>query len=86
MKAKKRAKRTFYLLATLVFISVSAPSWGGTKMDLDDITIKGELHNDDRLTLLARQKNKLKNYVKYRTNYRKEIVEGLPKPRFRVKY
>jgi hypothetical protein len=55
-------------------------------MDLDDITIKGELHNDDRLKLLARQKNELKNYVKYRTNYRKEMVEGLPKPRPKVTY
>ncbi|MBK8204863.1 MAG: hypothetical protein IPL83_03075 [Bdellovibrionales bacterium] len=55
-------------------------------MDLDDVTIKGELHNDDRLKLLARQKNELKNYVKYRTNYRSEIVEDLPKPKPKVKY
>jgi len=83
MKAKKRM---FYLLVALAFIGFSPFSWAGAKMDLDDITIKGELHNDDRLKLLARQKNQLKNYVKYRTNYRKEIVEGLVKPRPRVKY
>lgn len=79
-------RKTFYLLAMLAAIGFSVPSWAGTKMDLDDITIKGELHNDDRLKLLARQKNELKNYVKYRTNYRKEIVEGLPRPRPKVKY
>lgn len=62
------------------------PVLAQSKMDLDDITIKGELHNDDRLKLLARQKNELKNYVKYRTNYRKEMVEGLPKPRPKVTY
>lgn len=65
---------------------VSQTAGAQAKMDLDDITIKGELHNDDRLKLLARQKNELKNYVKYRTNYRKEMVEGLPKPRPKVTY
>lgn len=57
-----------------------------SKMDLDDVTIKGELHNDDRLKLLARQKNELKNFVKYRTNYRSEIIEDLPKPKPQMKY
>lgn len=72
-------------LLSLVFLSAGL-ALGQSKMDLDDITIKGELHNDDRLKMLARQKNELKNYVKYRTNYRKEIVEGIPKPRPKVSY
>ena len=50
------------------------------KLDLGDIQIKGELHGDNRLKILARDKNKIKNYVKFRTNFRKEIIEGLPKP------
>ena len=50
------------------------------RLDLDDIAIKGELHNDNRLNILGRQRNELKNYVKFRTNFRSEIVEGLPTP------
>jgi precorrin-6B methylase 1 len=74
------------LLVILSILSSSSLAFAGAKMDLDDVTIKGELHNDDRLKLLARQKNELKNYVKYRTNYRSEIVEDLPKPKPKVKY
>lgn len=50
------------------------------KIDLDDLTITGELHNDDRLLILSRQKNELKNFVKLRTNYRDEIIQQLPTP------
>ncbi|MGE0764231.1 MAG: hypothetical protein AB7N80_13195 [Bdellovibrionales bacterium] len=51
---------------------------------MDDISIKGELHSDDRLRMLSREKNRLKNYVKYRTSYRAEIVQGMirPEPKF----
>ncbi len=73
-----------FLLFLLVCLSPYALAQN--KMDLDDLDIKGELHSDDRLRLLAREKNKLKNYVKYRTNYRVEIVEGLPRPEPQVKY
>lgn len=77
--------RAVFVLLTLLLSSDNV--WGqSAKMDLDDITIKGELHNDDRLKLLARQKNELKNYVKYRTNYRSEITEDLPRPKPQVKY
>jgi hypothetical protein len=50
------------------------------RLDLEDIAIKGQLHNDNRLNILGRQRNELKNYVKFRTNYRSEIIEGLPTP------
>jgi hypothetical protein len=49
-----------------------------SKIDLDDMMIKGELRNDDRLMILARQKEDLKNYVKFRKNFRKEMLEELP--------
>lgn len=50
------------------------------KLDLEDLEIKGELLNDDRLNIIGRDRNELKNYVKFRTNYRTEMVEGLPTP------
>ena len=51
------------------------------RLDLEDVMIKGELYGDDRLNFLNRQENELKNYIKFRTNYRKEIIEELPTPR-----
>lgn len=48
------------------------------KMDLDDLTIKGELHGDDRLMIFSRQRNELKNFVKFRKSYRAEILQQLP--------
>ena len=47
-------------------LSVSAQQ----KMDLEDVNIKGEIHSDERLKFYMRQKNQLKNYVKFRKNYR----------------
>ncbi len=56
------------------------------KLDLDDLEVKGELINDDRLVILNREKNELSNFVKFRTNFRSEIVEELPTPAPGVKY
>ncbi len=56
------------------------------KIDLDDIDIQGELQKDDRLRILGRQKNQLSNYVKFRTNFRKEITEELPRPEPKFTY
>ena len=52
----------------------------GNKLDLEDVDIKGELHNDYRLVIIARERNELRNHVKLRTNFRKEITEALPLP------
>ena len=69
-------------LAVLVWVAIPNQSWAQKKrLDLEDIAIKGELYGDDRLNMLSRQENELKNYVKFRTNYRLEIVEALPEPR-----
>lgn len=73
-----------WLLSVLLLFALSAHAQ--KKMDLDDLSIKGELHNDDRLKLIAREKNRLKNYVKYRTDFKAEIIEGLPKPEPKFKY
>ena len=63
----------------LIFI-VSSLAQAQTRMDLDDLEIKGELLGDNRLQMLNREKNKLKNFVEFRTSYRKEMTEGLEKP------
>lgn len=46
-------------------------------MDLDDLMIKGELHSDGQMLMLNRQRNDLKNRIKFRTNYRKEMSEEI---------
>lgn len=66
------------LLSQLMVVDAHAQR---KRLDLEDISIKGELYSDDRLNLLSRQENELKNYVKFRTNYRSEIIEELPQPR-----
>ena len=70
----------------IISLFVSQLCWAQNKMDLEDLDIKGELHNDDRLKIIARDRNKIKNYVKYRTNYRKEITGTLPRPKAKYKY
>ncbi len=79
-------KRT---LSFVIIVSCLFPVMGlaqAKKIDLDDMMIKGELHNDDRLLILSRQKNELKNYIKFRTNYRDEILQQLPTKKLKRKY
>ena len=64
----------------ILIFTLPAVAWSQTRMDLDDLEIKGELLGDNRLQMLNRDKNKLKNFVEFRTSYRKEMVEGLEKP------
>lgn len=71
---------TFKTFITLAAFFICLTSHAQQKMDLNDISIKGEVHNDERLRLLAREKNRIKNYVKYRTHYRAEIIQGLIRP------
>lgn len=50
------------------------------KLDLEDVNIKGELLGDNRIQMLNRQRSELKNFVEYRTNYRKEMIQELERP------
>jgi hypothetical protein len=72
-------KKVFILLLIGLISSISEAQ--RKKLDLDDIKIQGELFGDDRLNILNRQENELRNFVRFRTNYRNEIVEELPEPR-----
>lgn len=74
----------FLILA--IYFSQMSPARAQNRLDLDDIDVKGELINDDRLVILSREKNELQNYVKFRTNFRSEVSEELPQPAPGVKY
>lgn len=71
-------KKALILFITLL-MGLSQASWSQSRrLDLDDLMIKGELHSDDRLLILSRQRNELKNFVQFRENYREEILQELP--------
>jgi hypothetical protein len=92
-QVKEQVKKFYSLLMILLGIIMLAiyffnatPSNAANRLNLDDINVKGELLNDDRLVILSRDKNELRNYVKFRTNYRSEMIEELPQPAPGVKY
>ena len=70
--------KAFFLLACVFGFSAVALGQAKSRIDLDDMMIKGELHNDDRVMILSRQKNELKNFVKFRSSYREEILQEAP--------
>ena len=58
-------------------IATAAVVHAQNRVDLEDLNIKGELLNDNRLRLSARDQHKITDRVSYRTNFRKEISDGL---------
>jgi hypothetical protein len=72
------AKKALFLFL-VIHLGVVQNTWSQSRrLDLDDLMIKGELHSDDRLLILSRQRNELKNFVQFRENYREEILQELP--------
>ncbi|MCB0348372.1 MAG: hypothetical protein KDD37_06025 [Bdellovibrionales bacterium] len=68
------------LVCLVMFIVFKADAQSKKKLDLEDLSIKGELLNDGRLNILGRERVSLENYVKFRTNYRQVMVQALPTP------
>lgn len=75
--------RTFVPCITVGFAGIvsiliySSASFAQNRVDLDDLNIKGELLNDNRLRLSARDPHKMAERVSYRENFRPEIIDGL---------
>ena len=61
-------------------LAYSSASFAQNRVDLDDLNIKGELLNDNRLRLSARDPHKMAERVTYRENFRPEIIDGLEIP------
>jgi hypothetical protein len=55
-------------------------------MDLDDVSIQGQLHDDGRLRMVSRDDYQITNHVKLRKNFRTEMTDELPRPAPVVKY
>ena len=75
----KKCIRLVLFFSILVTVNSNAQAPAGTtinkKLNLDDITVKGELLSDDRMNFVRRQREELKNRVKFRTNFRPEILQ-----------
>ncbi|MBX9766782.1 MAG: hypothetical protein K2X47_05875 [Bdellovibrionales bacterium] len=74
------SKKILGMMLLWILFGAAVAAAAGNKLDLEDVDIKGELHNDDRLVIIARERNELRNHVKLRTNFRREITEALPLP------
>ena len=77
---KSNATKSLFVatIAALLLLGVTASAQ--QQMDLDDLEIKGEVLGDNRIQMINREKNKLKNFVEFRTDYRNEITQGLVEP------
>lgn len=69
------ALRQGLMLAALAIL-LSNRADAQNKVDLEDMTIKGELVNDDRLRMSSRDSQTMKEKIGYRANFRKEIVDN----------
>lgn len=82
MKMSRRLSSLVMLMllttGSLVFAQgapAAAASTINKKLNLEDITVKGELLSDDRMNFVRRQREELKNRIKFRTNFRSEILQ-----------
>ena len=69
-----------FIVGIFVVLLFGTESWAQKRVDLDELEIRGELYSDNRLVIVGRDRNELRNFVRFRTNYRKEIIEVLPVP------
>ena len=65
------------LVLMLTIFVLTSIAHAQNRVDLDDLNIKGELLNDNRLRLSARDPHKMAERVTYRENFRPEINDHL---------
>ncbi len=71
------SRHVFAGLMLVMAAFTSSPAAAQNRVDLDDLNIKGELLNDNRLRMSARDQHQLADRVSYRNNFRKEVTDGL---------
>lgn len=52
-------------------------SYSQARVDLEDLNVKGELLNDNRMRMSSRETTRIQDRVKYRKNFRPEIIDGI---------
>ena len=64
------------LLVGTIFL-FSEYSYSQARVDLEDLNVKGELLNDNRMRMSSRESTRIQDRVKYRKNFRPEIIDGI---------
>lgn len=58
---------------TMAFVMPAAEAQN--RVDLEDLSVKGELLNDNRMRMTSREATRMQDRVHYRKNFRPEIIE-----------
>lgn len=66
-----------YRVAAAVLIGgfVTSAATAQNRVDLEDLSVKGELLNDNRMRMTSREATRMQDRVHYRKNFRPEIIE-----------
>jgi hypothetical protein len=64
----------------VIGVMISIQSRAQNKVDLEDLTIKGDLNSDNRLNLSNRDPASQAERVTYRDNFRPEVTDSLETP------
>ncbi len=64
------------VVATALSLLTSSTGHTQARVDLEDLSVKGELLNDNRLRMSSRESTRIQDRVKYRKNFRSEILDG----------
>ena len=64
--------------AAYCFLITALPSTTSAqaRVDLDDLSVKGEILNGHRLRMSTREASRIQDRVKYRKDFRSEIIDG----------
>lgn len=63
------------ILMTVIFSKPLTAS-AQARVDLEDLSVKGELLNDNRMRMSSRETTSIQDRVKYRKDFRSEIIDG----------
>lgn len=66
-----------FLLAAILMATYSNEATAQARVDLEDMSVKGELLNDNRMRMSSREATRVQDRVKYRKNFRPEIIDGI---------
>lgn len=62
-------------VAVLIVSFVTSTAKAQNRVDLEDLSVKGELLNDNRMRMTSREATRMQDRVHYRKNFRPEIIE-----------
>jgi hypothetical protein len=64
-------------IAAVCVLLIPNDAFSQARVDLEDLAVKGELLNDNRMRMTSREAAKVQDRIKYRKNFRPEIADGL---------